>query len=66
MRTRRHFQPMLDSMPYRIAPSAVVIISHVVAPTGNLQGLPTMIPDDTNMPENGSSTPVNPANGSSA
>ena len=65
MRTRRHFQPMLDSMPYRIAPSAVVALPQVVVATGNSQGGLTMRPAETNMPENGTSTPVNPANGSS-
>ena len=29
MRTRRRFQPMLDSMPHRIAPSAVAGLRHV-------------------------------------
>jgi hypothetical protein len=56
MRTRRHFQPVLDSMPIRIAPSAVttVIISTSISPTL------TMHAQDTNMPETGSSTPVTP------
>ncbi len=33
MRTRRQFQPMLDSMPYRIAPSAFVAASVATAAT---------------------------------
>jgi hypothetical protein len=60
MRTRRHFQPMLDSMPARIAPSAVAGLTEVVAPP------PIVIPshpiimhtDDTDMPQTGSSTPT--------
>ena len=31
MRTRRHFQPILDSMPSRIAPSAICGVAPVQA-----------------------------------
>ena len=61
MRTRRHFQPMLDSMPSRIAPSAVggliapvvlaAVVTHLQSPHQ------TCLPDDTEMPETGPSTP---------
>jgi hypothetical protein len=64
MRTRHHFQPILDSMPSRIAPSAVgaliapVVLAAVVA---HLQPAhQTCAPDDTEMPETGPSTPKNP------
>jgi hypothetical protein len=64
MRMRRHFQPMLDSMPSRIAPSAVggllspVLVAHaslLLRPTP-----PVCVPQDTEMPETGPSTPANP------
>jgi hypothetical protein len=63
MRTRRHFQPMLDSMPVRIAPSAVggltlVAVTPLVVPPSHTV---TMHTDDTNMPETGSSTPIPPS-----
>ena len=35
MRARRHFQPSLDSLPVRLAPSSVAAI---VSPTGPLAG----------------------------
>ena len=64
MRTRRHFQPMLDSMPIRIAPSTVGVftpahVTTVVTSTSNSKAL-TMIADDTEMPDTGPSTPINP------
>jgi hypothetical protein len=64
MRTRRHFQPVLDSMPIRIAPSTVAIASpaHVTTVIISTSVSPTltMHAQDTNMPETGSSTPVTP------
>jgi hypothetical protein len=62
MRTRRHFQPALDSMPIRIAPSTVVSPAHVTTVIISTSVSPTltMHAQDTNMPETGSSTPVTP------
>ena len=62
MRTRRHFQPMLDSMPVRIAPSAVagltqIAVASLVVSSSNLV---TMQTDDTQMPDTGPSTPIPP------
>jgi hypothetical protein len=64
MRTRRHFQPMLDSMPIRIAPSTVGIFTPVHATTviisaSNSNTL-TMHADDSEMPDTGPSTPIPP------
>ncbi len=58
MRTRRQFQPMLDSMPLRIAPSAVAALSTtlVVSALHNI----TAKTDDTEMPETDPSTPTPP------
>jgi hypothetical protein len=60
MRTRRHFQPMLDSMPVRIAPSAVGGLTQVLATTLNVNASHniTMHTDDTEMPETEPSTPT--------
>ena len=65
MRMRRHFQPMLDSMPSRIAPSAVgglmapVLVAHagvLLHPTPSV-----CVKQDTEMPETGGEpTPINP------
>jgi hypothetical protein len=64
MRTRRHFQPMLDSMPIRIAPSTVGIFTsaHVTTVIISASKPPvlTMHADDTEMPDTGPSTPVTP------
>jgi hypothetical protein len=64
MRTRRHFQPMLDSMPIRIAPSTVAIfptahVTHAIISTSNSNTL-TMSADDSEMPDTGPSTPIPP------
>jgi len=63
MRTRRHFQPTLDGMPSRIAPSAVggllhsAVLGHISLPSS--QKPPVAGPMDTNMPQtNTSSTPI--------
>jgi len=60
MRTRRHFQPMLDSMPVRIAPSAVGGMTHVLVATliVNAPHNTTVHADDTEMPETEPSTPI--------
>jgi hypothetical protein len=62
MRTRRHFQPMLDSMPSRISPSAAggLIAPVLLAPAvAHLQTAPPVCtPADTNMPETGTPTPI--------
>ena len=64
MRMRRHFQPMLDSMPTRIAPSA---FGGLIAPVALAAAVAafhsthlTCRPDDTDMPQTGTSTPINP------
>jgi hypothetical protein len=53
MRMRRRFQPMLDSMPSRIAPSSVAVlpVSVHVSPA-----LP--VSDDTDPPETPGATPI--------
>jgi hypothetical protein len=64
MRTRRHFQPMLDSMPSRIAPSAVggLMAPAMVAAAVTALHAPqlTCQPEDTEMPETGEPTPIKP------
>jgi hypothetical protein len=65
MRTRRHFQPMLDSMPSRISPSAAggMIAPVLLAPAvAQLQTIPpALMPQDTEMPESGGEpTPIKP------
>jgi hypothetical protein len=64
MRTRRRFQPMLDSMPSRIAPSAIGGVAPVLAPAVAPVNSPLVqvgvTACDTNMPETGSSTPIPP------
>jgi hypothetical protein len=60
MRARRRFQPMLDSMPLRIAPSSIGGSMPAVvrtAPTASLT-LPHVIADDTLMPEKGGTAPI--------
>ncbi len=59
MRTRRHFQPVLDSLPVRIAPSSVTVslpalVRAVSAPVAGVGCLP----DDTLMPETGGTAPI--------
>jgi hypothetical protein len=64
MRTRRHFQPMVESMPGRIAPSAIgglispVVLAAAVAPAHSPQ--PTCMQQDTEMPDTGTSVPKTP------
>ncbi len=57
MRTRRRFQPMLDVLTSRIAPSAIGVIPQpALAAAGASVGhlvLPTCQPDDSDMPETG-------------
>ena len=57
MRTRRHFQPMIHGLPYRIAPSGVVAApaSLIVSAA---HSIPSMSPADTNMSQTGTFTPV--------
>ncbi len=66
MRMRHHFQPMLESMPTRIAPSAVgglIAPLMLAAAVTHLQSSrPGCQPCDTEMPETGSSKPINPPN----
>ena len=56
MRVRRRFQPMLDSLPYRIAPS-VSVVGTVVQSHGPSSPA-TMGVDDTDSPETTGSTPI--------
>jgi hypothetical protein len=74
MRTRRQFQPVVDGLPCRIAPSSLVVapsasllgghtsaISHAVSVS---QAVPvsthglTMSANDTDMPESGTAAPI--------
>ncbi len=61
MRMRRRFMPMLDSMPSRIAPSALAVAPAIVqsaAPSG-AGTCPVQIgADDTDPPETTGSTPI--------
>jgi hypothetical protein len=62
MRARRRFQPLLDSMPSRIAPSAVggmtpPVANHAAAVAHHTSTAPSFRVDDTNMPQIGTSTP---------
>jgi hypothetical protein len=58
MQIRRRFQPMVDGLPYRIAPSSVAAVTPptVVAPPS--AGMPIITAFDTSMPEGGTSTPI--------
>jgi hypothetical protein len=62
MRTRRQFQPFVDALPYRIAPSSLVVapaVSLVATPPPPASGITlTMSPGDTDMPETGTSAPI--------
>ncbi len=51
MRAHRRFQPMLDSLPYRITPSSTAVA------TAAVQGV-TVVALDTDSPETGGSTPI--------
>lgn len=60
MYARLRFQPMLDSMPIRLAPSSMSVPAPAVVQTA-----PTSLPaplnavfQDTLMPETGSSSPI--------
>jgi hypothetical protein len=60
MRARRRFQPMLDSMPIRIAPSAMSVPVLALVQTAPIS-LPTpqhVVSQDTLMPETGHSSPI--------
>jgi hypothetical protein len=60
MRARRRFQPMLDSMPIRIAPSSISGFTPTLvhsAPTSSPTP-PRVIAQDTLMPESGKSSPI--------
>jgi hypothetical protein len=50
MRARRQFQPMLNSMPSRIAPSTGVLLAPLVQTVA--------LPQDTDPPEGGGSGPI--------
>jgi hypothetical protein len=59
MRMRRHFQPMLDSMPIRIAPAAVGGLTQVVAPMAATPQLATLSTyNDTEAPTTTHSSPI--------
>jgi hypothetical protein len=59
MRMRRHFQPMLDSMPIRIAPSAVGGLTQVAAHVAAMPHLGTMPTyNDTEAPTTTTSSPI--------
>jgi hypothetical protein len=58
MQRRRRFQPMVDGLPYRIAPSSVALMvphaAAVIAPSSP----PIVLPDDTDTPEGGTPIPI--------
>ncbi len=70
MRTRRQFQPALDGLPYRIAPSGLLVAPQVSIMAAHAAPLPVSpgpsftqsgaiaLPDDTDMPQTGTSTPI--------
>ena len=61
MRVRRRFQPTLDSLPLRIAPSTsggVGIVVQCPAPSSTGPIRVTMGVDDTDSPESTGSTPI--------
>jgi hypothetical protein len=51
MRTSRRFQPIVDGLPYRIAPSSVASVAPVASAPA-----PIMTAFDTDMPQSGTST----------
>jgi hypothetical protein len=55
MRTRRHFQPMLDAMPYRISPSAM---GGVTATTTTASPSGTVVAYDTEGPAAATDSPT--------
>lgn len=63
MRTRRQYQPSVDGLPYRIAPSSLVVapaVSLLASTTmpPAMRTMPTMSPCDTDMPETGTPAPI--------
>jgi len=61
MRTRRRFQPMLDGLSRRIAPSTIGVVQPPgIAAAGVSAGhsLPICQPDDSEMPETGVLCPL--------
>jgi hypothetical protein len=56
MQMRRRFQPMVNELPYRIAPSSIAAVAPhtIAAPPG--RGMPTERAFDTDMPQSGAST----------
>jgi len=57
MRTRRQFQPTLDQMPCRIAPSATIGLA-LAASLSPSMSPPVAVTNDTDMPETGFSSPT--------
>jgi hypothetical protein len=61
MRARRHFQPILDSMPIRIAPSSISGLMPAVvhaAPSSTPSSTPHELASDTLMPGGGHMSPI--------
>ena len=58
MQRRRRFQPMVDGLPYRIAPSSVAVVVPNAAAVIALSSAPMVTPDDTSMPEGGTPIPI--------
>jgi hypothetical protein len=58
MRVRRSFQPMLDTMPYRIAPSAGVAIAASVTVNSTVSVNACVSAMDTDPPDSGGSGPI--------
>ncbi len=60
MRARRRFQPILDSMPIRIAPSSISGTTPAVVQTAatSVSTVPHDLPCDTLMPGGGTMSPI--------
>ena len=57
MRTRRRFQPTVDGLPYRIAPSTIEgVMADVATPPAS--DVPVMTPCDADPPQNGVGSPI--------
>ena len=51
MQMRRRFQPMVDGLPYRIAPSSVAAVAPTTIAAPPAAGIPIMTAFDSPMPE---------------
>jgi len=62
MRAARRFQPALESMPSRIAPSAIGGLTHLLVPAVAVSpshpSLPLKATNDSDVPQTGHSSPI--------